>query len=235
MKKGKFMLIIFQFSIFCFSRMKLLLKKPFPEWSYSWKRFFGIPKRYSKSFYIRGGIPTSILIAILLSGLSSLISGCGYTTRSLITLDYQTIYVSPFVNKIDITSETSVARRYKTYYPLLENDITRKVINQFVLDGNLRLAKKEDADLVLEGELIDYRKDVLKYTGTGDEEVEEYRISLVVNLKLYDTSGQALLWGVNSFVGDTTYFVSRTSESSAISEAANDLARRVVDRVVDIW
>jgi hypothetical protein len=166
------------------------------------------------------------------------ICGCGYSTRSLITQSYQTINVRPFPSKIDITSETSVARQYKTYHPLLENDITREVINQFILDGNLRLAKQEEADLILQGELIDYRKDVLRYTGTDDEEVEEYRISIVVNVKLYDTSSQTTLWEVNSLVGDTTYFTQGAqaqSESSAINEAVKDLARRVVDRVVDVW
>jgi hypothetical protein len=163
------------------------------------------------------------------------LAGCGYTTRSLITQDYQTIYVRPFVNKISITGDTSVARQYKTYYPLLENDITRRVIDQFILDGNLRIVKEEDADLILEGELVNYRKDALRYTGADDKQVEEYRISLVVNLRLYDVSAQSLLWKVNNFVGDTTYFLQAKSESQAISEAVSDLARRVVDRAIDIW
>jgi hypothetical protein len=176
-----------------------------------------------------------ILLSILYSLLSTIIiSGCGYTTRSLITKDYQTIYVAPFVNKIDIVSDTSVARGYKTYYPLLENDITRQVIDQFILDGNLRLAKQGDADLVLQGELVDYRRDALRYTGSDDEDVEEYRISLVVNLKLYDRRNETLLWEVSNFIGDTTYFT-QESESSAINQAVSDLARRIVDRVVDIW
>ena len=178
-----------------------------------------------------------LLISLLFATyclLLTTIHGCGYTTHSLIVKDYQTIYVSHFVNKIDITSDTSVARRYKTYYPLLENDITRQVIDRFILDGNLRLAKEEDADLVLYGELVDYRRDALRYTGEDDKEVEEYRISLVVNLRLYDNSRQALLWEINNLVGDTTYFT-QESESSAINKAVNDLARRVVDRVIDIW
>lgn len=184
-------------------------------------------------------IKKNIGMMLLLSGLGCWIiglSGCGYTTRSLISQQgYYTIYVRPFVNKIDITSETSVAREYKIYHPLLENDITRKVIDQFILDGNLRLAKEEDADLILGGELINYRKDTLRYTGTDDEEVEEYRVSLVVNLKLYDTSKQTLVWEVGSFVGDTTYIPQEKSESTAISEAVSDLARRIVNRTVDIW
>ena len=162
------------------------------------------------------------------------ITGCGYSTRSSITKLYRAIHVRPFVNKIDITSDTSVARRYKTYYPLLENDITRKVIDQFILDGDLRLVKEEEADLVLEGELIDYRRDALRYSGTDDRDVEEYRISLVVNLKFYDPRKKTLLWEVASLIGDTTY-LSQESESSAISDAVNDLARRVVDSLVDMW
>ena len=178
---------------------------------------------------------TQLILFAICYLLFTTISGCGYTTRSLITRDYQTVYVCPFANKIDITSDTSVARRYKTYYPLLENDITRKVIDQFILDGNLRLTKEEDADLVLQGELVDYRRDALRYTGRDDEDVEEYRISLIVNLKLYDHRNKTLLWEVGNFVGDTTYFTQEKSESSAISEAIADLARRVVDRVVDVW
>jgi len=190
--------------------------------------------------YKRCGSLKSIFVAILLSGLGYcfiglILGGCGYTTRSLITKDYRTIYVPAFVNKIDISRDTSVARGYKTYYPLLENDITRKVIEQFIFDGNLRLAKEEDADLILQGELIDYRKDALAYRGTDDKEVGEYRISLIVNIKLYDTAAQASLWEENSFVGDTTYSPQSKSESSAITDAVADLARRVVNRVVDVW
>ena len=179
-----------------------------------------------------------IQIIILVSCCSLLvasIAGCGYTTRSLITQNYQTIYVRPFVNKINITRDTSVARRYKTYYPLLENNITRQVIDQFILDGNLRLTEEQDAHLVLQGELVNYRRDALRYMGSDDKEVEEYRISLVVNLKLYDTSDSTLLWQVSNFVGDATYFTQEQSESQAISQAVDDLARRIVDRVVDIW
>ncbi len=166
------------------------------------------------------------------------VSGCGYTTRSLITKDYQTIYVRPFVNKIDITRETSVARNYEIYYPLLEKDITRQVINQFMFDGNLRIAREEDADLILEGELVNYRRDALRYTGQDNKEIEEYRISIVVNLKLYDTRKEATLWEVKNLIGDTTYFTQGSlakSESTAINEAVDDLARRVVDRVVEVW
>ncbi|MBL7130100.1 MAG: hypothetical protein ISS45_01625 [Candidatus Omnitrophica bacterium] len=166
------------------------------------------------------------------------LAGCGYTTRSAITQDYSTIYVSPFENKIDITTETSIGSRYKTYHPLLENDIRREVIDEFVRDGNLRIAKEEEADLILKGELVDYRRDALRYTDSDNEEVEEYRISLVVNLELWDNSGEQSLWKTNNFIGESTYFLSgslKKSESSAINAAVDDLARRTVELVVEAW
>ncbi len=179
-------------------------------------------------------LPKLFLLTVYHFLFAVIIAGCGYTTRSLITSSYKTIYVRPFVNKIDITEETSVARRYQTYHPLLENDITRRLIDRFILDGNLRLAKEQDADLILSGELIDYRREALRYTGTDNKNVEEYRIDIVVNIKLYDTSNQTTLWKEDNFIGDTTYFT-EGSESTAIRTAVEDLSRRIVNRVVDVW
>lgn len=163
------------------------------------------------------------------------ISGCGYTTRSLIPQSYQTIYVRPFVNKIIISEESAAARRYQTYYPLLETIITQEVLNQFMLDGSLHIARDEKADLILDGELVSYRRDALRYTGRETRDIEEYRVSFAVNLKLYDRSRQAMLWELKGLTGDTTYLTGEEFESSAIGDAVSDLARRIVDRVVEEW
>lgn len=162
--------------------------------------------------------------------------GCGYTTRSLISDKFRTIYVAPFVNKIDITQETEVARKYKIYKPMLETDITKSVINKFLFDGNLRPTKEASADLVLKGELVEFRKDPLRYTDS--DEVEEYRLNLVVNISLWDTRQNKLVWEESNFTGDTTYFTrgqTAKSEETAISEAISDLARRIVERAVEQW
>jgi len=164
------------------------------------------------------------------------ISGCGYTTRSLISTRFKTIYVTPFLNKIDIASETSTSRNYQLYRPLLETDITRAVIDRFVLDGNLRIEKEHDADLILKGFLVDYRRDVLRYE--SDDNPEEYRISLVVDISLWDRKQDKLLWEEKSFIGDTTYFLTGANvktEDTAISDATTDLARRIIERVVEEW
>ncbi len=171
--------------------------------------------------------------------LFSAAAGCGYTTRSMISNQFHTIYVVPFVNKIDITKETDAANKYKLYKPMLETDITRALSNKYLFDGNLRPVKSESADLILKGELVEFQRDPLRYT--DNNEVEEYRISIGVNLTLWDTKENKLVWQENNFTGDFTYFTSFTtagtpkSDEVAVNDAVADLARRVVERTVEQW
>ncbi len=175
-----------------------------------------------------------LLVACCLSLVT--VNGCGYTTRSLITNNFKTIYVTQFANKIDLTRESDAANKYKLYRPMLEQDITQAVISRFLLDGNLKPVKAGAADLTLRGELMEYRRDPLRYTST--DEVEEYRISLVVNLYLQDNKENKLLWEEQYFTGDTTYFTmgqAATTEEAAVSGAITDLARRIVERTIEQW
>lgn len=173
---------------------------------------------------------------LLVTGCLIFLSGCGYTTRSMISSKYKTIYVVPFVNKIDITQEQYTANKYRIYRPLLETDITKSVINKYLFDGNLRPVKEGSADLVLKGELLEFRKDPLRYDDNNN--VTEYRVNLVVNLALWGRQENKLIWEENNFTGDTTYFVTGTqakSEGQAINDALTDLSRRIVERTVEEW
>lgn len=180
-----------------------------------------------------------ILLSTLYSLLSTFFAGCGYTTRSMISDKFRTIYVVPFVNKIDVTKEAAAANKYKLYKPTLETDITKSVTNKFLFDGNLRPTREENADLILRGELIEFRRDPLRYT--DNNEVEEYRINLVVNISLWDKKENKLAWEENRFTGDSTYFTSFTisgapkSDDAAINDAISDLSRRIVERTVEQW
>ncbi|MDD5155115.1 MAG: LptE family protein [Candidatus Omnitrophica bacterium] len=164
------------------------------------------------------------------------IAGCGYTTRSMIAGKYRTIYVTPFINKIDITSDVYTSNRYKIYRPLIESDVTRAVVNKYLFDGNLKPTDKDWADVVLKGELISFNPDPVRYT--DNDNVAEYRINIVVNISLWDNRNNKLIWQENGFTGDSTYFTSgqfAQSEDSAVTNAINDLARRIVERTVEQW
>lgn len=165
------------------------------------------------------------------------ICGCGYTTRGgyLNQAGYKTIYIKPFENKTNTTSEFSEGSRFKSYFPMLESTISNIIVERFNFDGSLRVSQEEKADLTLTGELIDYRRDTLR---TQDDNPEEFRISLFVNIKLTDNKTGKVLWQKDGFAGNVDYFSTGSlakSEAQAIRDAATDLARRIVETTVEAW
>ena len=164
------------------------------------------------------------------------LAGCGYTTRSLIAGKYKTIHIAPFVNKVELTQESDSNNKYKVYRPMLETEVTRAVINKFLYDGNVKPVAEDIADLALKGELVEFRRDALRYTTSDD--VEEYRINIVVNMSLGDKKNGKLVWEEKNFTGNATYFVTgpqAKSEEQAVQDAIKDLSRRIVERVVEQW
>lgn len=167
---------------------------------------------------------------ILLAG------GCGYTMRTLLPAKYRNIYIEPFKNKTAITEETRDAERLRVYFPLLETKITNALINRFIYDGNLRVVRKQNANLILKGELVSYRRDPLRYD--SDREIEEYRLNIIVDISLWDTETNELIWEEEDFIGDTTYFrvgAQAKTEDTAIEDAITDVVRRIVERTVENW
>ncbi|MBM3254062.1 MAG: hypothetical protein FJZ16_07410 [Candidatus Omnitrophica bacterium] len=150
------------------------------------------------------------------------LSGCGYSTKGLLPSYIKTIYVKPFENN--------------TYESRLETDFTKELINRFINDGNLKVAKEEDADLVISGKLNDYRREPLRHD--AEREVEEIRIVIVADVKVEDRKKETVMWEEQNFGGDTSYFTSGSgarTESEARTYAIEDLARRIVNRTIEDW
>ena len=170
----------------------------------------------------------------LVSGLWS--SGCGYTTRPGLPSQYKTVYIKPFVNKIDLTVLSTNQQQFPIYRHGMEVDLTSEVINRYQFTGLLRPARADTADCRLEGELLEFRRDPLRFDAS--QQVEEWRLNIVVNLRFIDQTTNTVLWEEQGLTGDTTYFATGAnteSETSALSRARTDLARRIVERSVESW
>jgi len=169
---------------------------------------------------------------------TAVISGCGYTTGSLLPAHIQTIHIRPFRNKIELTRELPHDEyRFRSYRTHLETDITKEVIDRFIDDGHLKIVEEENADAILSGELIDYLRQPVRY-GADNETVEEYRISIVCSVILRDVSKDRPMWQDSRIIGDSTYNLSgtyATSETQTVSSAVSDLARRIVNRTIEGW
>ena len=180
----------------------------------------------------RGVLPLLTAYCVVLSA----IVGCGYTARPGLASNLKTIYVKPFINKIDVTRLTAGDERFPIYRHRMEVDLTNAIIGRFQFTGLLRPASAERADTRLEGELIAFRRDALRYD--ANQQVEEWRLSIVVNLRMVDQTTKTLMWEEESFTGDTTYFAVGAkveSEAKALDRAITDLAKRVVERAVESW
>jgi outer membrane lipopolysaccharide assembly protein LptE/RlpB len=165
-----------------------------------------------------------------------LLSGCGYTTKSLLPAELKSIYVENFVNKISMSDPTSDVRMYTGYRPRLEYEVTKAIVDRFLFDGNLRVSREQTADLILRGALVDFRKEPLRYD--RDNNVEEYRVRLVADIELKDAKHDTLLWKEKGFAGESTYRTTGSlakSESAALEDAKTDLARRIVERTIEGW
>jgi hypothetical protein len=165
------------------------------------------------------------------------LAGCGYTTRAFVAqTGYRSISVAAFANKVDTTSEMSEGRRFQSTYPLLENRVTNAVIDRFIFDGSLKVVSEADADIVLKGEVVNYRRESLR--NATDDTPQEYRLTIFVNLILASSKTGQVIWEKQGFAGDTSYYTTGQyvkSESQAVQDAVDDLARRIVNTTVEAW
>ena len=183
---------------------------------------------------LRGVLPQSLALACTVATL--LAGGCGYSTRAGLPSYLKTIYIKPFANKIDVTALPTNTQEFPIYRHQMEVSITNAVITRYQFTGLLRPASAGKANCRLEGELMAFRRDALRYDAS--QQVEEWRLNIVVNLRFIDQTTNTLMWQEDNFTGDTTYFAlgaNAESETTALDRAITDLARRIVERTVENW
>ena len=151
-------------------------------------------------------------------------NGCvGYRLGSTLPPDLKTIYVRLFVNKCD--------------EPLLEIDTTNATIAEFQKDGTLRIVPEDQADIVLETSLNSMTMTPLRYDRSEKTKPNEYRLTLHVSFVMKRAQTKAII-NEASVIGESTFVFAgdmSNSRRAAIPEASRDLARRIVEAVVETW
>ena len=170
------------------------------------------------------------IIGIGFLTLAVALGGCaGYSRQTTLPRNIKTIYVETVKNKLDI-------EKVYAYQQGLEMDITNAVIRGLQQDGTLKVVKKGEADAVLKTDLISFEQEGLRFNQL--ESVQEYRLFIVVKLRLEDAKTGELIWEEPNFTGDNEYYVSDITsigEQKAAQDAVGNLARNVVDRIVEDW
>ncbi len=156
-------------------------------------------------------------------------TGCGYTNFATLPNGITSIAVPMFKNEIR-QGDTY------TYEAGLEVDITNEIIKRLNYDGNLKVVAPEKADATLEGTIAQYDQETIRYEDRA--KVKEYRLFIVVDMSLIDNRTGEEIWAETGFTGRTEYFRTGTfaqTERAAARSAREDLAKKIVDRIVEDW
>jgi len=161
----------------------------------------------------------------MLLGLALTLPGCvGYRLGSTLPPDVKSVYVQLFINRCN--------------EPLLEIDTTNATIAEFQQDGTLRIMPKGEADVLLETTLNALTLTPLRYDQITDKaKPNEYRLSLQASIVLKRAKTREIM-NEASVVGESTFvFVGNlnSSKRAAIPAASEDLAKRIVEKVVETW
>ncbi|MDP6925225.1 MAG: LPS assembly lipoprotein LptE [Candidatus Scalindua sp.] len=175
-----------------------------------------------KQLIIRADIGNRILFrqVTCVLVLFALISGCGYTTRSLISRNINSVYIPIFGNY--------------TFRNGLEFDITTALKNEIMSKTKLRIAGKDDADTILTGKIV--RVDEGATSSNAFDNLVESSISITVNIFLADRRTGRLLLKVSGITGTGAIIITRGETiNTGVQEAATRLATQIVYELEEKW
>ncbi len=152
-----------------------------------------------------------------------LLAGCGYSTRGSLPDHIKTVAVPIFKNR--------------TLEPGVESAITSGVVNAFSSGGRVKVVPLDEADAVLQGEVVGYSLDGLSFDTNAN--VRAYRLRLVLNVEFRDVRRSALLWRQEGLSETSDFQVAgQVSDTiargqGAVQQAAAEIGRKVVNLAVD--
>lgn len=161
--------------------------------------------------------PSAVLLA-----LATLLGGCGYTVHGTLPSHINTVAVPIFENR--------------TAEPAIEGFITRAVVQAFSANGRLKVVGSGQADAILHGEIIRYS--VTSIAFDKDANVRQYRLQVMVNLRMSDVRRNAVLFQQNAVREQADFRVQETvsqtisREETALQAAAADIGRSIVSLAV---
>jgi hypothetical protein len=152
-----------------------------------------------------------------------LLAGCGYSTRGSLPDHIKTVAVPIFKNR--------------TLEPGVESAITSGVVNAFSSGGRVKVVPLDEADAILQGEVVGYSLDGLSFDTNAN--VRAYRLRVVLNVEFRDVRRSAMLWRQEGLSETSDFQVAgQVSDTiargqGAVQQAAAEIGRKVVNLAVD--
>lgn len=150
----------------------------------------------------------------------ALISGCGYSTKSLISRKINSIYIPVFDND--------------TFRRGLEFELTKAVKDEIMSKTNLRIVQKDNADTILTGKILKVTEGILTQDITDN--IVESRLTIYVAIKLEDRRTGRVLISESNLKNSAEFIVKRGETiDSAAEEGLLALAKVIVYHLEDKW
>ncbi len=150
------------------------------------------------------------------------VCGCGYSfANSRLSDDYRSIAVPAFKNE--------------SFEPNIHTRVTNTLIRELNADGRLRVVDDPSAaDLVLRGTIADFEARAISYSARDN--IGQFRITILANALLEDTSTGTVLWQKQSIRGTDFYQTlgGRTREE-ALEKASEALVERLIYECLDSY
>jgi hypothetical protein len=162
--------------------------------------------------------PVLLVIALCAGGCAT------YKVGSTLPDGVQSVYIPVFINETD--------------EPGVESEATRAAIQEFQNDGTLRVTTEDAADLVLTVTIKEFKLKPLQYKRDRTTTAEEYRLTLVADVVATRTSNRSVLSERTHLEGDAEFTLAtdmRAAKRDALPDAAEDLAHKIVEAVVEAW
>jgi hypothetical protein len=161
-------------------------------------------------------------LALLLLVLGAL-AGCGYSLHGTLPPHIRTIAVPVFRNR--------------TADPFVAQAVSRAVVEAFSTSGRLRVVPPEQADALLEGELVGYEIQSIAFDPRAN--VQLHRLLVTLDLRLRDLRQGRVLFERRGIRERADFRVAPVvaqtiaREEVALGTAAGDIARAVVALTID--
>lgn len=165
----------------------------------------------------------SLKFATLATAILAMAPACvHYHLGSMLPPDIRTVYVPTVLNQ--------------TNEPFLEQDTTSAIIAQIQMDGSLKVVSESQADAILDVTLTRFWIYAVSYVSGAT--AKEYRMNMKASIVLRRRSDDSVIlettgiqgWTDFEFTGDLT-----SSKAVALRPTAEDLGRRIIDKVVQYW
>lgn len=152
--------------------------------------------------------------------LFAIISGCGYTTKSLISRKINSIYIPIFGNY--------------TFRRGLEFDLTTALKDEIMSNTKLRIVQKDNADTILTGKIITVTEGVI--TSNARDNIIENKVTITVSISFADRRTGRVLMSMGGLTNTAEYIVTRGENiNTATKECLEGLAEKIVYQLEEKW